>query len=84
MMTRMHSVAEAFPFDHSSVTGKEISLTRDDVCPRDDEGVRIFCPDIKFPSDPITPAELETFLVRIGVEESRRQRLVEWRRASVI
>jgi hypothetical protein len=84
MMSKMHSVAEAFPFDHSTVTGKEISLTRDDICPRDDEGVRIFCPDNKFPSHPITPVELEAFLVRIGVEESRRGRLVEWRRTSVI
>ena len=80
----MKKAVEVFPFEHATVKGSEISLTRQDICPPDDRGLSIFRPEQKFSSDPIEAHELQDFLNWMAVDAPRAKHLVEMRQWGVI
>jgi len=83
-LMHINKAIEAFPFDHSSVRGRETTYSRDTVCPPSDRGVEIFRPENQFSADPLLADELRDFLAWMEVGPSKTRHYVEMREAGVI
>jgi hypothetical protein len=83
-LMQINGVIDVFPFDHSSVSGSEIALARDDICPPYDKGAEIFRPSAKYSAAPVTDDELLRFLEWMNVESAKIRHLIEMRQFGII
>ncbi|MBS0522989.1 MAG: hypothetical protein JSS04_05065 [Proteobacteria bacterium] len=83
-LMHINEAIEAFPFDHSSVTGSETTYSRDTICPPSDRGVEIFRPERQYSADPLLVSELADFLTWMDVESPKAQHYLGMRKAGVI
>lgn len=83
-LMHINDAVEAFPFDHTSVTGRETSFEQADICPPNDRGVEIFRPHDKYSTEPLSNAELSTLLSWMEMKPDRVTHLVEMRDAGVL
>ncbi|CAH1661285.1 hypothetical protein [Chelatococcus asaccharovorans] len=83
-LMRINDAVEVFPFDHTSVTGRETSFAQADICPPNDHGVELFRPHDKYSIEPLSNTEFSALLSWMDMKPDRVTHLVEMRDAGVL
>ena len=78
-----YNIAEVFTFPHSSVTGREVELSREDLCPAEDSASDIIRGEQDV-TDPITVEELAALASGAGMDASDVTHLVNLRTAGIL
>jgi hypothetical protein len=79
----IYHAAEAFTFPHASVTGREVDINKDDLCPLNDPALPILRTE-NCDSSPIQAEELLSFLLDSGVDEKRANHIAILRNSELL